>query len=334
MKKTIQLLVGVLVSGVSLYLAFQGVKFGELLEIIKGVSLVPMIPLTALWVVHYVVRSIRWRYLLPDHEGEKVSIRALFDSIILGTLSSFVLPFRLGEFIRPLILTRWTKYSFASAFTSVVLERFFDLAAVLLSFACIVPLVPDIPQEAKLIAYSFGVLAAGLLGFMVGGCVMPTFVKKVVDIFTAPFPHTLRTFARKFCDDLLEGTAVVATVPRLVATILLTAVVWATSYAQFYVMYAMFNEPYSVLLSVTTGVLVALFVAAPSTPGFVGVFQAGCVAAAALMQYPIPTAQAYSILVHVVVYLFIIVVGFALLMVHGLSLGELKKAAGPQAKAP
>jgi uncharacterized membrane protein YbhN (UPF0104 family) len=99
-------------------------------------------------------------------------------------------------------------------------------------------------------------------------------------------------------------------------------------------MYAMFSEPYSVLLSVTTGVLVALFVAAPSTPGFVGVFQAGCVAAAALMQYPIPTAQAYSILVHVVVYLFIIVVGFALLMVHGLSLGELKKAAGPQAREP
>jgi uncharacterized protein (TIRG00374 family) len=334
MKKSIQLVIGVLVSGISLYLAFKGVNFGELIEILKGVSWAPMIPLTVLWIVHYVMRSIRWRYLLPTHEGEKVSIRALFDSILLGTLSSFILPFRLGEFIRPLILTRWTNYSFASAFTSVVLERFFDLAAVLLSFACIVPLVPDIPQEAKLIAYSFGILAVGLLGFMVGGCLMPVFVKKVVDIVTKPFPVSLRKFARKFCDDLLEGTAVVATVPRLMAIILLTVVVWATSYAQFYVMYAMFSEPYSVLLSVTTGVLVALFVAAPSTPGFVGVFQAGCVAAAALMQYPIPTAQAYSILVHVVVYLFIIVVGFALLMVHGLSLGELKKAAGPQAREP
>lgn len=342
MKKLVQLVIGTAVSGGSLYLAFRGVEFDKLSEAFGNVTWWPLIPILAMWFVHYALRALRWRYLLPDaphvgdagpggeERGEPVSLRALFDSIILGNLASFILPFRLGEFIRPLILTRWSNYSFASAFASVVIERFFDLAAVLLSLACIVPLLPDLPGEAKVVALSFGALALALLVFMVGSCLVPNLVRRVVGVCARPLPRFLRDFSIRFCDDLLKGTAVVATVPRLTAIIVLTAVVWATSYAQFYLQYMMFPEPYSVLLAVTTGVLVALAVAAPSTPGFVGVFQAGCVAAAALMQYPIPTAQAYSLLVHLLVYLLIVGAGFILLMIHDLSLGELKSAVKQQ----
>lgn len=335
MKKLIQLVVGIVVSAGSLYLAFRDVEFDKLSAAFANVSWWPLIPLVLMWFVHYILRALRWRYLLPDRQivdnqvGERegvVPLRPLFDSIILGTLASFILPFRLGEFIRPLILTRWSNYSFASAFASVVIERFFDLAAVLLSLACIVPLLPDLPNEAKLVAFSFGGLALALLVFMVGSCLAPNLVRRVVEVCTRLFPRGLRQFTITFCDDLLKGTEVVATVPRLSAIIILTVLVWASCYAQFYIQYMMFPEPYSVLLAVTTGVLVALAVAAPSTPGFVGVFQAGCVAAAALMQYPIPTAQAYSLLVHLMVYLLIVGVGFILLMVHGLSLGELRSA--------
>jgi uncharacterized membrane protein YbhN (UPF0104 family) len=210
----------------------------------------------------------------------------------------------------------------------VVIERFFDLSAVLISLAIIIPFLPVLPDEAVVVAYSFGVLACGLFLFMVAGSLLPTPVKKIVHFFLSPLPDKLRSFAMKFCDDLLAGTAVVATLSRLSMTVLLTVVIWATSYAQFYFLYLMMPEPVTLLLTTTTGVLVALAVAAPSAPGFVGVFQAGCVAAAELVQYPLATAQAFSLIAHLGTYLLILVVGFFLMSRHDLSLGELKSAAG------
>jgi uncharacterized membrane protein len=74
-------------------------------------------------------------------------------------------------------------------------------------------------------------------------------------------------------------------------------------------------------------VFVSLAVALPSAPGFVGVFQMGCVAAASLFAYPIAAAQLYSIIIHLLSFLFVVGIGFWVLMIHDLTLFELKKAA-------
>jgi uncharacterized membrane protein YbhN (UPF0104 family) len=87
------------------------------------------------------------------------------------------------------------------------------------------------------------------------------------------------------------------------------------------------HEQQSFLLSVTLCVFVSLAVALPSAPGFVGVFQMGCVAAAALFAYPLAAAQLYSIIIHIVSFLVVVVVGFWILAIHDLTLFELKRAA-------
>jgi uncharacterized membrane protein YbhN (UPF0104 family) len=76
----------------------------------------------------------------------------------------------------------------------------------------------------------------------------------------------------------------------------------------------------------TLGVFVALAVAAPSVPGFLGVFQLGCVAAFKLFSYPAAAAQVYSIVTHGLTYLFIVGTGTIILMSRNLNLLELKRA--------
>jgi uncharacterized membrane protein YbhN (UPF0104 family) len=73
-------------------------------------------------------------------------------------------------------------------------------------------------------------------------------------------------------------------------------------------------------------VFVALAIAIPSVPVFIGVFQAGCVAATGLFGYPHEAAVVYSLVIHVLSYLLFIGLGFWLLAVHDLSLFELKRA--------
>src|SRR4051812_2718918 len=116
MKKIIQLIIGCAVSGLMLYLVFRDVNLDDLLSNLLMVHWWPVIPFVGLFFTHHILRAMRWRYLLPDSTGPRPSLRQLFDSTILGNLATFLLPFRIGEFIRPLLLSRWSEYSFASCF--------------------------------------------------------------------------------------------------------------------------------------------------------------------------------------------------------------------------
>jgi uncharacterized protein (TIRG00374 family) len=315
-----------------LYLAFKDLQVSALRESFQQVAWWPVLPFVALFAMHFFFRSLRWRYLLPKPSGQGPTLRALFDSISLGNLATFLLPFRLGEFIRPLVLSRWTEYSFASCFISVVIERFFDLSAVLISFMVLVQLLPNVPDWLHVAAYSLGGMACGLLLFLVGGCLFPQTISKLVAMCAKPLPQKLGSFMISFAGDLVDGARVIGTPSRLMAIIILTSLVWLTAYLQFNALLFMFPFDRSILLSVALGVFVALAIALPSAPGFVGVFQIGCVAACSLFSYPVSAAQAFSLIVHGLSYVLTVVIGFWLLALHNLNLFELKKAAesGPQ----
>jgi uncharacterized protein (TIRG00374 family) len=327
MKKILQLIVGCAISALMLYLVFGNANVAELRASFDRIVWWPVIPFVLLFGVHYVLRSIRWRYLLPAAQGEAPKLRHLFDSIILGNLATCLLPFRLGEFIRPLVFTRWTEYSFGAAFISVVIERFFDLSMVLISFFVIVQMLPDLPEWLHVAAYSLGAMSLALLLFLVGGCLFPDLINRLVAICVQPLPRSCAGAIKRFAADLVRGAAVIKTPSRLLMIVFLTSLVWLTGYLQFQAVLFMFPFNQSFLLSVALGVFVALAIALPSAPGFVGVFQIGCVAAASLFAYPEADAKVYSLVVHGLTYLIMIIVGFWLLTIHDLNLFELKKAA-------
>ncbi len=325
-KRLFQLGIGALISGFMLYVVFKDLELDALKRNVSTMKWWPIVPFVLLFFLHFAVRSWRWRFLLPTPVGDPPSFRKLFDAIILGNLASFLLPFRLGEFVRPFVLSRWSEYRFASSFVSVVIERFFDLAAVLVSFAVIVPFLPDFPSWATAGAYSLGGLASCLLLFLVCGALLPDLLRTLVTRTLAFLPTSVSKPVVSFLSDLIDGAAVIRTPGRIVAIILLTAGVWLTTFLQFYVMLELFPYHQSFLFSVTLAVFVALAVAIPSAPGFIGVFQAGCVAAATLFGYPQEAAVVYSLVVHVLSYLLVLGVGFWLLAIHDLNLFELKRA--------
>ena len=328
MKKSTQLIIGCVISGAMLYFAFKDIDFTKVGQSLSGIRLWPIVLFLIFAAVHLFTRSLRWRYLLPPVEGPQVPVRTLFDAFMLGSFSSLVLPGRVGEFIRPLILSRWSSYSFGSSFISVVIERFFDLSAVLISFAVIATLPLPLPEWATIAAYSLGGMALCLLLFMLGSCVMPAFIRSVVARFLKPLPAGASKVIGKFLNDLIDGAAVIKTPARMFAIVSLTVVIWATAYLQFWSVFLMFPEqPSLLLMSVAVGVFVALAIAIPSVPGFVGVWQLGCVEACKLFAYPDADAQAFSLVSHFISYVVPVGIGFWLLTIHGMSFGDLKKTA-------
>lgn len=83
--------------------------------------------------VNYALRSLRWQYLLAGLGRTRFSVA--FRATVIGFAASFLLPARAGEFLRPYVLAKNEKLSATAAFATVVLERVFDMATVLVMFA-------------------------------------------------------------------------------------------------------------------------------------------------------------------------------------------------------
>lgn len=324
--KSLKILISLLVSGGLLLYVISTVSWDQVASHVKQMSWSALIPATLVWVLHFYIRGLRWRYLLP--KTEKPSVQLLFDGIMLGSFATFVLPLRAGEFIRPLYITRHTKYSFPTAFVSVVIERFFDLSMVLASFGAVTFFVPSLPEWANAGAIALSTLAFGIFVFILIGTFLPEITINIVRFFTRYLPQKLGIAIEKFIGEFLLGAAVMKDVKNLAIIILLTVLVWLTCFASFYIFFSVLSIHVPVLLAVTLAVIVALAVAAPSAPGFIGVFQIGCIAAFALFNYSEELATAYSILSHAHQFVMFVAYGSYILFREGLSFGELRKSSG------
>ncbi len=81
----------------------------------------------------YALRAVRWQYLLAGLGPTRFSVA--FRATVIGFAASFLLPARAGEFLRPYVLAKNEQLSVPAAFATVVLERVFDMATVLVLFA-------------------------------------------------------------------------------------------------------------------------------------------------------------------------------------------------------
>ncbi len=295
------------------------------------VSLWPLIPLTLAVIVQLALRAARWRYLLPESKDLKYS--ALFDSLMIGNMATFLLPLRAGEFIRPLVLVRDGRYTFATAFASVIVERFFDLSAVLLTFGLLALSLPSLPPLAVDGALALSVIAVGILLFICIGIWWPQVARTITRRGVALLPARMREPIIRFNENLLQAVAVLRSMRNLVMVLLYTTAVWISTYVGFAFGLWMFGMPADLLIGTTIGVIVALAVAAPSAPGFIGVFQTGCIAALALFGISQEFAVAYSVVLHAQQFILVVLLGALCLARQGLSFSSLNRGT-PVASVP
>ncbi len=94
-------------------------------------------------------RAVRWRFLLRKAAPDVKRPRLLAVSLV-GFAAILVLPFRLGEFVRPAMLREKGKVSFSAATGSIVAERIVDgvyLSVILVIALLVVPTIQPLPEH-------------------------------------------------------------------------------------------------------------------------------------------------------------------------------------------
>ena len=94
--------VGIVISGVFLYLAFKGMHLIEVWQAIKSANFLWLLPGILVYFVGVYIRAWRWHYLLRPLK--KIPTRTMFPIVTIGYMGNNIYPARAGEVLRAVIL--------------------------------------------------------------------------------------------------------------------------------------------------------------------------------------------------------------------------------------
>jgi len=284
-KRTFHLLIGVIIVVLSLFYAFKGVSLDELIDALIKAEYIYLIPAILIMIGSYILRAMRWRILVGTVKD--VSTVRLFSPLMIGFMAN-MLPARAGEFIRAYLLSKKESISFSSSFATIFIERLFDLLLVLLLLVGVLLFMPGTfssPELASSVKI-FGFTSLGLFVFIFAFSAFLQYkydlTMKIVSLFIRPLPKKIKDKIIRMIQSFREGLQIIRNTKGFIATVLLSFLIWMSFIMLYYPLYFAFGiEGDLPIVSslVVLCVTVAIFITVAPTPGFLGSYQLGCVAA-------------------------------------------------------
>jgi glycosyltransferase 2 family protein len=252
----------------------------------------------AVWLAMYFVRLARWYWLLAP--VQRVPLRTVLRVGAVGLLAVALLPFRMGEVVRPLLIRRRPKLTFWAASGTVGGERIIDAFSV--SVMLLVGLhiakpqanLPDhigtLPVHVDLVPRTAFVSA---LVFATGCVVMGVFyfqrawARRMTELVIGVVSRRAATFVATKLEQMAEGLGFLSDPKLSIPFVLATVAYWSLNAATFYVLAlgCGLGDIGYWGAAATMGV-VALGILVPATPGFFGMFQLATYAGLAMYLTP------------------------------------------------
>ncbi len=323
MKRQWRLWIGLVISAAALILALLGIDLRQVAETLAQAEYIYLIPAAVGILAYLVARSVRWRLLL----GPEVSLSRCFWVTNVGYLVSNVLPFRMGDPARAVVIGRDGKVSTAASLSTVVVERVLDMLMVVFLLAGVAPFVSGIGSTAGigLIAGGAALAASAVLLLL---AFRPDWGRRVIRWALGLVPRLDgERWARAF-DGLFEGLAPLRSGRRGLALLAWSVVTWVCVVAYYWALLRAFLPQPPVVAAAFVVCTTGLGMAAPSSPGAVGVFHAA-VRYGLTVPFGVPDDQAITIAValHAFQYVLGCLLGLIGLGRESLSLGWLRAQA-------
>ena len=287
---------GVGISGLALAFLFSTLDVGAAIDVLLGASPLPLVAGLGLLAGEIVLRSIRWAVLLGMSTSHgRVSPLRLLPVLLVGYLGNAVLPARLGEPLRAVIVSRREGVGVAEALASVLLERIVDVAVLAVVALVATAFLPPMGSITQVVAIAAGIGIVILLVLVtVGIGPLATIGRRAEAVrrstrLSAALAHVER-FAHALGGSHRRPTILAAAGISSVAWLLDGAIFW------FFGLALGLELPYAGALLIA-GITV-LSTAVPSAPGFIGTFELAGVAAATAIGVPPESALALAVLAH------------------------------------
>jgi len=280
LKKTIQLLIGLLIAVGALYYTLSNVSGKELMASLETVEWVYLLPSILIIVSTYIFRVYRWQILLMPMQ--EIRISELSGPLMVGFMSN-ILPGRAGEFIRAYLIKQRSSISFSGAFATIVVERLFDLIMMLLMFIWLFAFRADVFStkaqtmgiSVRDLAIKFGQAGVGLIFMLVLFIYFLVWHKaalmKLIHWIEKRLPEKWNNRIEYWVEEFSLGLSVIKKPKSLFMIALYTVLVWISITFTFYPLYWAYDlQDKSMDSLVLVTVMVGIFITVLPTPAFLG----------------------------------------------------------------
>jgi glycosyltransferase 2 family protein len=330
MKRVLFLLLGIVVSVGCFAWSLKGTTTEELKAGFASADYWSLPLMLTLLFAFYWLKAIRWSWLLRP--VAPLTAKQLFPPMLIGFAANNLLPAHLGEFVRVFVVRRRFGVPVATVLSTVVLERIFDVLAILALFGVGLTFTDDLPDGYRRMAVIFGGVAAGVSLAVVIYLIWTDWFLKLVSRILSWFPFLPHSLTGKVTDILRTGAEGLHAL-RSGKTVFLVAVnslvQWSLNGALAYVALKAFGIDVSLATGLIVTGVTALGVTIPSTPGYFGVIQV-CFAVSMNAQAVKPPASLVlgsSLYYHMSMYIPVTLLGLYYLHRAGLQLKDLSSAA-------
>jgi uncharacterized protein (TIRG00374 family) len=319
--RTLRIAVGVGISVLFLGLAVRNVDWAEALAALRGARygwVVPMLGVTV-WALY--VRAQRWRVFLRPLGVPPM--RTLVAATNIGFMANMILPLRIGEVIRPLLVSRREKLPLSGLLASIVLERIFDMFTILFLFgvsAVLVPVSEQVQQWGRALTLLAVAIAAMIIGIRWQERLALRLIRRLCDLL----PQRIGDAAYSFAGGFVKALEILDSPAAFVVAFGWSLYMWSVitlTYALGVLAFGLPGPPVVISIVVTT--VVAIAVSVPSAPGYIGAFQLGAVLGLAIFGIQESQAIAYSIVLHVVQFVGIVSAGLYSLWSQNMTLRDI-----------
>ena len=272
--------------------------------------------LSSLW-----ARAVRWRLLFPRHARPT----HLFNAVMIGYMGNNVLPLRAGEVLRVYVVTRRGQ-PFWTTVTTLVVERALDGVAIGAVLAFVFFLIPT-PREIAWAAETFVGVVLLMVIVLVGIAAAPMPCRILIHSLCYRWPAIDRRLLAIF-DSMSDGLQGIRRPAQLVPTAVWSVVIWAVIVLSVWACFRAARLDLPVTAALCVIAFIGLGVSLPSSPGFIGVFQAATVLALSIFGVDKVDALGFSLLLHASQFVPVTLWGLLLLVVEHVSLTDATRAGG------
>lgn len=322
MLKSARFWIGLGISAICLYFAFQGIQLDKLFEALVGIDWGWMLVSTCAFFVSYAGRVFRWQLLFHP---QKPRWSKMFHALNIGYFLSNLLPARLGDLIRAYLIGEIEAVSKARALSTVVVERLSDGLTVVLLLAVTAFFVPNIPEEARQGAWATALVGIGGVLFLLGLSFQKERGMKMLHRLAAPLPFVSSPRLWRALESLIDGFAILRS-PREIGGVAAWAIfVWLTGGLMYWTVMSAMNVQAGIAAAFLVMLVTSLVVVVPSSPGYIGVFHyVAQLTLANVFGMDKSVALSYAIVVHAFTYIWLILFGLYSMWHEGLTYQKLQ----------
>ena len=323
MNRSVRIGLSIALSVLFLGFAVRNVEWGKAAAALAGAHYIYVLPICAVTVWTLYIRAQRWRILLRPVGTP--SMRTLVAATNIGFMANTLLPLRVGEVIRPVLVSRKEREPLGGILATIVLERIFDIFTILFLFgvsAAFVSVSEDVRQ--------WGYRLCGVAALLGGGVVFVRWQEalalRLLRLCLRPLPQRIAQPIDHFFGSFVQALEILDSPLTFIQLLAWSLYLWLAISCIYLLGLLQFGMQAPLIVgAIVVTAITAIAVSAPSAPGGIGLFNFGCVLALSIFRISQSDAIAYSLVLQVTQMVAVVSAGLYSLTREGMTMRQMEE---------